>query len=109
MQFTKTIQEWFADTWGGSLELPDGWYGRPYDNQHALTSVHQIGDTLTVELDKKLVLRFEGLKAVTRSDHEIVFGPFEVLYFEAESFGDDPVRHRKEYRSGTARLAIIPG
>src|ERR1051325_7614119 len=85
MSFTNTIQCWFKDEYGGSLLLPDGWYGRPYDNQHALTSVEESGETLTIVLDGKLRLRLDGLKGVKGQKRELTFGPFEKLCFDGKA------------------------
>ena len=108
MNFTNTIQRWFKDEWGGSLLLPDGWYGRPYDNQHALTSVEESGETLTIVLDQKLTLRFEGLKSVKAQKRELTFGPFDKLRFDWESFGTDGKRGAKEYQSGEVKILTGP-
>lgn len=108
MNFTNTIQRWFKDEWGGSLLLPDGWYGRPYDNQHALTSVEESGETLTIVLDQKLMLRFEGLKSVKAQKRELIFGPFEKLRFDWESFSTDGKRGSKEYQAGEVKILTGP-
>jgi hypothetical protein len=108
MSFTNTIQRWFKDEWGGSLFLPDGWYGRPYDNQHSLTSVEESTDTLIVILDRKLTLRFEGLKSVEAEKRELTFGPFEKLRFDWESFGTDGKRGTKEYQTGEVKILTGP-
>ena len=108
MSFTETVQSWFKDEWGGSLLLPDGWYGRPYDNQHALTSIEESGDTLTIVLDRKLTLRFDGLKSVKAQKRELIFGPFEKLRFDWESFGTDGNRGTKEYQTGEAKILTGP-
>ncbi len=84
----------------GSLLLPDGWYGRPYDNQHTLTSIVESGGALTVVLDSKVTLCFRGLKSVRKAKYDLVIGPFEYLRFDWESFGPGDERGTKEYRSG---------
>ncbi|MGD9897413.1 MAG: hypothetical protein AB7T14_10115 [Candidatus Methylacidiphilaceae bacterium] len=99
------VQQWFKANWGGNLILPDGWYGRPYDSQHALTSVEECGSTLIVVLDHKLTLRFEGLKSVKAQKSELIFGPFERLRFDWESFGTEGTRGTKEYQGGEVKIA----
>ncbi len=108
MSFTNTVQQWFKDEWGGSLFLPDGWYGRPYDNQHALTSVEESGSALTIVLDRKLTLHFEGLKSVKAQKRELTFGPFEKLRFDWESFGTDGGHGTKEYQGGEVKILTGP-
>ena len=109
MSFTNTIQRWFKEEWGGSVLLPDGWYGRPYDSQHVLTSVDEAGEALTVTLDGKLTLHFEGLKSVEARKGELVFGAFDKLRFDWETYGTDLKRGTKEYRSGEAKIVSAPG
>jgi hypothetical protein len=109
MRFTDVIQQWFKDEWGGSLMLPDGWYGRPYDSQLSLTSVDETGDTMTLVLQKKLRLHFEGLKAVERRNRDLVIGPFDRLRFEWNSFGDDVSRGVKDYQFGEVTIVAAPG
>lgn len=109
MSFTNTVQQWFKDEWGGSLFLPDGWYGRPYDNQHALTSVEETGEDLTILLDGKLKLRFEGLKSVEARKGELVFGSFAKLRFDWETYGADIKHGTKEYLAGEAKIVSAPG
>ena len=108
MSFTSTVQQWFKDEWGGSLLLPDGWYGRPYDNQHALTSVEESGTTLIIVLDRKLMLRFDGLKSVKVHNRELVLGPFEKLRFDWERLGTDGKRGTKEYEAGEVKILTGP-
>lgn len=105
----EIIEKWFSEELGGSLVLPDGWYGRPYDNQHALTSVVESGDTVTVVLDQKLTLRFEGLKSAEPRKGELVIGPFDKLRFAWESYGNGGQRGCKEYRSGEVKIIGAPG
>ncbi len=104
MNFVDVIKRWFETEWGGSLLLPDGWYGRPYDNQHALTSVEESDERLVIILDRKLILRFEGLKAVKTEKHTLVLGPFEKLSFDSESLNTDGKLVTKEYQTGEVRI-----
>jgi hypothetical protein len=109
MSITNNIQNWFKEEWGGSLLLPDGWHGRPHDNQHALTSVNEAGGAVTVILDAKLTLRFEGLKSVEARKGELVLGPFDRLLFDWETYDANPRHSSKEYRSGEVKIVCAPG
>lgn len=103
-KFQNIIQKWFDDEWGGSLLLPDGWYGRPYDNQHMLTSIEESDNKLTIILDQKLKLCFEGLKSVKTKKQELVFGQFEKLIFDCEDFSSKEQHSHKEYQNGEVKL-----
>lgn len=109
MNFTKTIQDWFDKEFGGSLILPDGWYGRPYDNQHLLTFLNEKDNILFLVLDDKLKLQFRGLKSVRVYKHELIFGPFDNLQFEWESYGSDGQHGTKKYQKGEVKIVSTPG
>jgi hypothetical protein len=103
VNFTDVIQQWFKEE-GGSLVLPDGWYGRPYDSQHSLTAVEHNDETLTVVLDDVLKLRFTGLKLIEARPEGLVFGPFSCLDFEWEGFGKSKQRGIRHYHSGEVKI-----
>lgn len=104
MNFTDVIQQWFKEEWGGSLVLPDGWYGRPYDSQHSLTAVEHTDRALIVVLDDVLKLRFTGLKLIEDRPEGLAFGPFSCLVFEWESFGKSKQRGIRRYHSGEVKI-----
>lgn len=108
MQFSTTINQWSKNEMGGSLVLPDGWYGRPYDNQHVVTSVDEAGDRLTVILDHKITLYFLGLKSIQICDRELVFGPFIRMRFEWSAYGESGEHGTKEYDGGEVKLVPAP-
>ncbi len=108
MSFTSTVQKWFSVEFGGSLHLPDGWFGRPYDNQHILTSISENRNEFSITLDYKLVLTFEGLQSVKAVNRELVFGPFRILRFEWVDIKEGH-RHIKDYRGGEAKIVLAPG
>jgi hypothetical protein len=66
MPVKTLVQSWFNAEFGGSLFLPDGWYRRPYDNQHMLTVIDESGDALSMTWGNRLTLRFNGPDAVTQ-------------------------------------------
>ncbi len=59
-QLSGTVIDWFGRTSGGSLRLPSGWFGRPYDNLHRLTSAQMVGDRLVIVLDDRMALIVTG-------------------------------------------------
>lgn len=75
------IHKWFLLNVGGSLLLPSGWYGRPYDSLHALTGLYRRGSELTLTLDHALRLHFYGLSAVSVESGDLVFRGFSKLEF----------------------------
>ena len=106
MTFLETIENWFETEWGGSMVLPDGWFGRPYDNQHLLTSVYENGEELRLTLDEILCLRFEGLKSVRVDGHELIMGPFEHLRFEWTPYGGGKLT-TQDYWAGDVKIVSM--
>lgn len=106
MPFSEMIEQWFDAEWGGGMVLPDGWFGRPYDNQHFLTSVAENANELTLTLDEILHLRFEGLKSVRVDGHELILGPFEHLRFEWTPYGGGKLT-TQDYWEGEVKIVSM--
>lgn len=89
--------------------MPDGWYGRPYDNQHALTSVIETDTSLTLILDSSIELHFEGLNSVRVQNRELVLGPFDRFVFTITR--QPTVEHQSptNYTSGEVKVVPAPG
>jgi hypothetical protein len=103
-QAAGSIKKWFADSIGGSLLFPDGWYGRPHDNIHQLTNlVEEPNNAILIVLDKVLKLRFVGVAYIKLDPNQIAIG-FTQLKVEWEGFGHPEMHGIKEYRSGELRI-----
>ncbi len=108
MTIESIIRDWFDKEWGGSLVLPDGWFGRPYDNQHSLTLCEESSGNLSLGLDEHLLLTFRGLSNVALEGRDLVIGPFERLTFEASPYGGGATK-KMEYNGGIVKLATALG
>lgn len=53
---TAAVRDFFEQHKVASLKLPHGWFGRPHDNQHQLSSVGTQGDEVRIILDGQHVL-----------------------------------------------------
>jgi hypothetical protein len=106
--FAMRIENWFKKSKHCGLVLPSGWFGRPYDNQHSLSSIEQPADRVTLILDQKLKLQFEGLKSITDEGKDLVLGPFDRLSFEWKPYGNDTRSHHEEFRGGAVRIVSFP-
>jgi hypothetical protein len=60
MSVKATIETWFKRTGGGSMILPDAWFGRPYDNLHVLQGIQESEHGLEIELTGQMSLSFAG-------------------------------------------------
>jgi len=108
MTFVSVINNWFDVEWGGSIVLPDGWFGRPYDNQHTLTSCEESEGKMLLVLDDNLRLTFSGLANVEIKGRNLVLGPFDNLIFEAIPYGGG-TPECKEYADGVVKIISAPG
>ena len=102
------IRSWFEKELGASLVLPDGWFGRPYDNQHSLTSLTEANGVLELVLDDRLRLRFEGPGSVDVTAEGLIFKGFTNVEFLWRPFGGG-AQTSKTYDAGEVKLVTAPG
>ena len=107
MSASETVRQWFAKEHGGGLILPDGWFGRPYDNQHQLTLIKHEDNTLTLVLDSRLMLMFEGLRGVKFQGHDLVLSEFTKLHCEFHSYDDAGSQHKTQYSDGEVKFVSL--
>jgi len=98
------VSEWFAAVKLAGLELPDGWFGRPYGDLYRLTSARlEDADRLVIELEKQLQLGFVNPRRVEATLEHLLIGDFETLEFEWREFGN--LRpHSTSYTNGAVRF-----
>jgi hypothetical protein len=67
------VRTWFESVGAASLELPNGWFGRPYDSSHELTWSTARDEKIFIELDDQihLILTDPSLTRSKRLDLEI--------------------------------------
>lgn len=102
------IRGWFQRTSGGGLILPDGWFGRPYDNIHQLTTVTEDKDVLRIELDGQISLTFFGNVRIEDQGSELVIKGFSRLHFDWKEYGSD-IPHACSYDNGEVKFVAPPG
>lgn len=100
----SVVEGWFHCHQGG-LYLPDGWFGKPYDNLHSLFSIVGDSTNLIVTLDHgKLVLHFYHLERIFIEDNDLVFGPFDSLRFSWHHYDSDAIQEERTYKTGEVRI-----
>lgn len=102
------IEEWFQATGGGGLVLPDGWFGRPYDNIHRLTFLAVRPLWVILELDERLLLTIREPAKVQRHGSDLVIGGFTLCILDRKEYAGERC-HMTTYRSGEVKLAAPPG
>lgn len=99
----KIIKRWFESVRSCGVVTPNGWFGRPYDNQHRLTDCRIERKVLIIELDNRLLLQFHGEVYVKNLDDELIFSDFTMCIFEWKEYVSNLSR-REEYDSGSVKL-----
>ena len=102
-QMSKVIRDWFSKAKGAGMVLPNGWFGRPYDNQHELTYIEQRPHTLLLELDDQLLLVFTELQSVDSDGAELVLARFAQCVFDWQEYAT-MAPHATVYRTGEVRF-----
>jgi len=85
------------------LQLPDGWFGRPGDNQHRATYILDRDNKLILELDNQLYLVFTKPISIVKSGNDLVFSGFKQIVFDYQGYGNMKA-YSKTYKSGAVTL-----
>ncbi|HGY9594063.1 hypothetical protein [Vibrio campbellii] len=100
------IESWIESNAVFGLKLPDGWFGRPYDNQHRLTWIAERDNKLILEFDNQMYLTFTKPIQLKVSDSEFIVDDFQQLTFDWQGYGDVKA-HSKVYKSGSVSLVSL--
>jgi hypothetical protein len=84
----KPMKKWFAKNKVFGLILPEGWFGRPYDNNHRLTLLEERKNKLIVEVDEQLYFLLTKPLECSIVDGNLVISNFQQLTFDRQSYGD---------------------
>ena len=93
------MKNWFAKNEVFGITLPDGWFGRPYDNHHRLTLIDDRKNKLLVEVDEQLFFLITKPVKCSVLDGNLVISDFKQVTFDRQSYGDMKP-HCKVYDSG---------
>ena len=96
------VERFFDTHAAASLRLPDGWFGRPYDNGHTLTSTQVDGDALVVVLDEVQVLTIVS-PTVVASEQRLLGLSCGGGSWEWTGYGTAD-RHRRAFGAGMVEL-----
>jgi hypothetical protein len=97
------VIKWFARVKLASLEMPKGWFGRPYDNLHQLTWWGATDHKLLLELDRQLLLVITDPSAVEVTDSELRINECAQVVLDWQEYGN--LRpHADNHGPGSVRL-----
>lgn len=102
-----TIQKFFEIVGRAGPILPDGWFGRPYDNLFELTRSHATERSLVLEFDN-LVLTFGGRPRVDATAAKLRIDGFILLNLEWIEFGSTRSR-RSQFAGGRVAFVAAEG
>ena len=97
-EILRAVTAWFGQVGGASLQLPSGWFGRPYDNLHRLTSATVAADRLLLVLDNQLLLSLAHPRTVVYDEKTLRLSDFDHVTWDWD-----------EYGSGTSHLETFGG
>lgn len=99
----QEVSAFFARFSVASVRLPDGWFGRPYDNHHRLTKIENIGGSVVVELDGCQELTVVEPTAVDVEAGVLRVTGFAKAVWDWVEYGGNR-RHRREFGSGNVEF-----
>jgi hypothetical protein len=102
-QTAGTLVAWFASVGGASLKLPNGWFGRPYDNQHRLTDIESSEDLLILTLDERQELRISAPQDVETSGKRLAIASSVRIDWNWREYGSDD-RHCETFNGGVVEF-----
>jgi hypothetical protein len=102
----EAIQRWFDKYHGGSLLLPDGWFGQPYDINHTLSQIHPSKSEIRLILGGDLIITFEGEPKIRQVDDGIEIDEFIKATVE-DRWKDKGVIG--VYDTGVIKIVLHPG
>lgn len=107
----QIVTEFFrVHPYGASLKLPNGWFGRPYDNLHQLTSAKGTDGSVVIILDGQQSLSLEGqLYGEVVSNDILRLAGFSRAVWDWIEYGPSGKAHHEQFEGGVVEFLIPPG
>lgn len=83
------VVTWFSGVRGASLKLPNGWFGRPYDNLHQLTGARVSGDALVLVLDERQELSISSPESLRLEPKSLSFVGAKRIVWRWDEYGSN--------------------
>ncbi|MDF1698654.1 MAG: hypothetical protein P1U56_22570 [Saprospiraceae bacterium] len=103
----KVLEDWNKEFPRFGIELPNGWFGRPYDNIHLLTYIIERDNKIILEVDKQLYLIFTKPIAIEINESTLIISDWEQFTFDRQVYGD-MTANCDVYKSGIVKLIGYP-
>jgi len=100
------------ETWNNKyprfgIELPIGWFGRPYDNIHKLTFLIERNHKLIFEIDNQLYLIFTKPISIEIEESKLLIKNWKQFVFDRQGYGN-MTPTCDVFKSGTVKLIGYP-
>src|SRR5699024_5247068 len=103
----EQIRSFFDEHPSAGLILPDGWFGRPYDNLLFFTEVEIFEGQLSIKFAQGEVLELTGDLRIDRSEDSLVIQGFSALVWSWKFYGSDRTE-RKVFSNGKVEFRGQP-
>lgn len=98
----EKLREWFAKNSAVHIKLPDGWFGRPYDNLYCVDSICEENDRVIIRnIDDSMVITFDRNASILEKANAIVVSDFDQMTF---LFINGDYRFFREYSDGNLMI-----
>lgn len=84
MTQTEVVREWLKNRRSVYFFLPNGSYGRPFDNQYYVDEVQELNEGFSIHFTDGSVLRFNGDVAVLEAEAKLIIESFRICEFEID-------------------------
>jgi hypothetical protein len=101
----SSIADWMAQVGAAGLVLPNGWFGRPYDELHRLTWLEPRANRVLLELDDRLLLILTNVSHVEVGKDRLTIGAAQVV-LDWQEYGSQ-LSHVETFASADVALVRV--
>ena len=98
------VLDWYAVAEVASLQLPSGWFGRPFDSRHRLTASFVAADRLVLVLDDRVLLCLAHPTTVQAVPESLRISGFPYGTLDHDDYGSGGGSHVQAFREGEVVL-----
>ncbi|MCD1125190.1 hypothetical protein LPW36_03970 [Jinshanibacter sp. LJY008] len=98
MNAKELIEKWINGKCSFYFFLPDGPYGRPFDNQYSIEEINIENDGLEIIFSDEIILQFKGQLSVINEGDNLLIHNFTECLFQVKNICV------KKYDSGDVTL-----
>lgn len=90
MNYIETLTNWQINNPTFGLLLPNGWFGRPYDNCHEITWIEERKYRFLIEIDEQLlfIITKSNQFEIITNNNDLIIRNFYRLTFDRLGYGD---------------------